>query len=112
MPETGCWLCLSPAAVSDLMTKRSGLRRACAGGFRSANLMDAHAGPRSPQTVTTGYPAPWARPPPQISGPEQLGLSERGLGQLPIYQRANRPLEDRREETRGPNTHPLAWRKN
>src|SRR6218665_4125621 len=40
------------------MTRRSGLRRACASGSRSANLMDVHAGPRSPQTVTTGYPVP------------------------------------------------------
>src|SRR6218665_3181497 len=30
------------------MTRRSGLLRACASGFRSANLMDAHAGPRRP----------------------------------------------------------------
>src|SRR6218665_358684 len=51
------WPCLSPAAVSDLMTRRSGLLRAFASGFRSVNLMDAHMGPRSPQTVTTGYPA-------------------------------------------------------
>src|SRR6218665_1755954 len=35
--------------------------RARASGSCSANLMDAHAGPRSPQTVTTGYPAPLAQ---------------------------------------------------
>src|SRR6218665_1272308 len=64
MPEIGCWPCLLQTAVSDLMTRRSGLRRPCASGSSSANLMDAHAWPRSPQTVTTGYPAPWARPPP------------------------------------------------
>src|SRR6218665_2608923 len=58
MPEIGCWPCLLQTAVSDLMTRRSGLRRPCASGSSSANLMDAHAGPRSPQTVTTGYPAP------------------------------------------------------
>src|SRR6218665_207456 len=111
MPETGCWPCLSPAAASDLMTIGSGLRRACASGFRSANLIDAHMGPRSPQTVTTAILPPWDKPPPQTRGPERLGLSELGPGRLPIYQRANRPLEDRRKETRRPNPHPLAWRK-
>src|SRR6218665_3254607 len=111
MPETGCWPCLSPAAASDLMTIGSGLRRACASGFRSANLIDAHMGPRSPQTVTTAILPPWDKPPPQTRGSERLGLSELGPGRLPIYQRANRPLEDRRKETRRPNPHPLAWRK-
>src|SRR6218665_2405733 len=62
---------------------------------------------RSPSAILP----PWARPPPQTRGPEQLDLSELGPGRLPIYQRANRPLEDRWKETRRPNPHPLAWRK-
>src|SRR6218665_876459 len=42
MPETSCLPRLSPAAVSDLMTRRSVFLRACDPGSRSANHMDAN----------------------------------------------------------------------
>src|SRR6218665_2283617 len=91
------------------MTRRSGLRRACASGFRSANLMDAHAGPRSPQTVTTGYPAPLGQATPQTRGPERLGLSELGPGR--VYPFTKEPTGLLRTDGRRPDGQTLfPWR--